>query len=195
MERRIFGQNSFIGVYIHCIIIIHLFMWHSLDIHHFELNSYFHVPILNIKVHHHDATRCTMVELRTYRGHRGILHGDWGQVHHSLLNCIYEGHKGCPHLLHCELRTNTMALYFVTALSRRFHIPPPPPSAFLMWNGQMIIHKNLAYQWYPALKIEFLDIPTYLSSLNLLHLRDDEGCGLACWKEMRGRNIEIELAS
>jgi hypothetical protein len=71
----------------------------------------------------------------------------------------------------------------------------PPPSAFLMWNGQMIIHKNLAYQWYPALKIEFLDIPTYLSSLNLLHLRDDEGCGLACWKEMRGRNIEIELAS
>jgi hypothetical protein len=126
MERRIFGQNSFIGVYIHCIIIIHLFMWHSLDIHHFELNSYFHVPILNIKVHHHDATRCTMVELRTYRGHRGILHGDWGQVHHSLLNCIYEGHKGCPHLLHCELR-NAMALYFVTAIS---HYPPPPPQCF-----------------------------------------------------------------
>jgi hypothetical protein len=69
----------------------------------------------------------------------------------------------------------------------------PPPSAFLMWNGQMIL--ILAYQWYPALKIEFLEIPTYLLSLNLWLLRDDEGYGLACWKEMRGRNIEIELAS
>ncbi len=189
MERRIFGQNSFIGVYIHCIIIIHLFMWHSLDIHHFELHSYFHVPILNIKVHHHDVTQCTMVAPRTYHGHRGILHGDWGQVHHSLLNRIYEGHEGCPHLPSPSLWTQEC--HGAVLCHGNFTIPPP--SAFLMWNGQMIL--ILAYQWYPALKIEFLEIPTYLLSLNLWLLRDDEGYGLACWKEMRGRNIEIELAS
>ena len=69
--------------------------------------------IIHVKCHH------AIINFQHHR-HGGILRGDWGQNHHSLLNHIYEGSEGCLKLLHCELR-NAMALYFVTAIS---HYPP-----------------------------------------------------------------------
>jgi hypothetical protein len=101
MERRIFGQN-YLLVFIHCMIIIpvHLFMRHSWHIHCFELNSYFHIRILNTKVHHHDATRCTMAAPRTHHRHGGVMHRDWGQHLHGVIIHKCDDCTSHPKLLH-----------------------------------------------------------------------------------------------
>ena len=90
-----------------------------------------------------------------HHGHGGTSDGDWEQLlHGQLIGKCGDGRRRCDLLMWFRI------------------ISSPPKIAFLTWNGQTIIHQNLAYLYlgYPALKIEYCDTPTYLLSLNLCQI-------------------------